>query len=114
MWPVSSLLIKPSFVFQIIIDLSKEPLAKSPFGKTTKQLTWSWFPRNFLFIDPSFVFHIIIDLSCEPLTRSPFGKIAKDLIAPVCPINSLFFDQSCESEGNIYEKETFLKPSNQF
>ena len=76
------------FKFQIMIVLSFDALAKSPEGKTTKDLTMLVCPTNLVRIEKS-SFHIIIYLSLiDPLAKHPFGNAANEITDPLCPFST--------------------------
>ena len=80
-WPCNVLFSVPVFVFHILIVLSQDADARSPFGNIIIDRTQLVWPVKVLFKVPSVEFQIFIVLSDEPLAMSPFGATAKAYIA---------------------------------
>ncbi len=70
---------------KIFIDLSAEPLAKSPWCKTVNAKTPEVWPFKVLFDVSSIEFQIFIVLPAEPLAKSPFCKTVIARTKSVCP-----------------------------
>ena len=54
--------------------LSKDPLAKYPFLRTTKAFIQSVWPTNIIFKVPLLGLYILIVLFSVPQAKSPFGR----------------------------------------